>query len=281
MVVAEGRLHRREVTSGDAILDRGDLGPVGLYGEDEAAPHRAAVDQHRAGSAHAVLAPQVGTGEAEPLTQQVGERQPRLDRDAAGHAVHPYLDRGLKHSGPPRRRASMLLVTIARRRACGSCPNRGGRTALPRDLTSPAPPARDIDVADGRAGRGRLGRWPARASSRARATRWHSAARRHHRADRHHRPRWRSRRGAGPAPRPRPHRPSHTGKHPGEDLVLGQLGGPEAAEEVSGRDGGGRGATPPRALRRGRAPLPGTPPPGRRGPESRRWCPGCGSGSAR
>ena len=54
----------------------------GLHREDQAGAHRLAVDQHGAGAADAVLAADVGAGEAKLMAQAVGERQARLDIDA-------------------------------------------------------------------------------------------------------------------------------------------------------------------------------------------------------
>ena len=54
-------------------LDGYDLGAVGLHGEHQAAAHDRAVDPHRAGPAHAMLAAQVRAGEAEVGAQEVDE----------------------------------------------------------------------------------------------------------------------------------------------------------------------------------------------------------------
>src|SRR5260370_1342401 len=51
--------------------------PLGLHREDQARPHCRAVDQDGAGPAHAVLAAELGAGEAAVLAQEVGQRPPR------------------------------------------------------------------------------------------------------------------------------------------------------------------------------------------------------------
>ena len=53
--------------------------PVGLHGEQAARAHRDAVEPHRARAADAVLAADVGAGEAEAVAEEVGQEQPRLD----------------------------------------------------------------------------------------------------------------------------------------------------------------------------------------------------------
>ena len=53
--------------------------PSRLHREHQAGARAAAVDQHRAGAAHAVLAAEMRAGEAELVAQEIGERQPGLD----------------------------------------------------------------------------------------------------------------------------------------------------------------------------------------------------------
>jgi hypothetical protein len=62
---------QRAVGGGDA-LDGRDLRSVRLGGEDQAGPHGNAVDDDRAGAAHAVLAAEMGASEAAVLPQPVG-----------------------------------------------------------------------------------------------------------------------------------------------------------------------------------------------------------------
>ena len=54
---------------------------LGLHGEHQAGAHRLAVDQHRAGAAHAVLAADMRAGEAAIVADGVGQRAPRLHGD--------------------------------------------------------------------------------------------------------------------------------------------------------------------------------------------------------
>ena len=64
-------------------LDGRHRGPVGLHGEQAAAAHRDAVEEHRARAADAVLAADVRAGQAQPVAKEVGEEQSRLDRALA------------------------------------------------------------------------------------------------------------------------------------------------------------------------------------------------------
>src|SRR5437879_2287158 len=80
VMVPESRLHAGERTVGRRhALDCRDRASVGLNGKDETGAHGFAVQKHRAGAAHAVLATEVGSGEAAPLAQEIGEREARLD----------------------------------------------------------------------------------------------------------------------------------------------------------------------------------------------------------
>src|SRR5581483_10393064 len=54
-------------------LDGDDLGAIGLHGEHQAAAYDGAIDAHRAGPAHAVLAAQVRAREPEIRAQEVDE----------------------------------------------------------------------------------------------------------------------------------------------------------------------------------------------------------------
>jgi hypothetical protein len=57
-----------QVTTAGQALDRGDLGAVGLHGQDRAALHRVAVEVHRAGTAVGGVATDVGAGQSEHVT---------------------------------------------------------------------------------------------------------------------------------------------------------------------------------------------------------------------
>ena len=54
------------------------LGAVGLDGEHQAGPGGLAIDEDGAGAADAVLAPDMGAGEAEVLTEKIHEELARL-----------------------------------------------------------------------------------------------------------------------------------------------------------------------------------------------------------
>jgi len=62
------------------------LPALGLRREHQAGPDRVAVDQHRAGAAHAVLAAQVGAGEPELVPQKICERGAHVGQTAAALA---------------------------------------------------------------------------------------------------------------------------------------------------------------------------------------------------
>jgi hypothetical protein len=81
VALGEGLLHRAQPTVGGTIafgqpLDRRDLAVDRGYGEQQARPHRPPIHQHGAGTADAVLAADVGAGQAEVVTQCVGEQAP-------------------------------------------------------------------------------------------------------------------------------------------------------------------------------------------------------------
>ena len=56
-----------------------DLGAVALHRENEAAAHDRAVEPHRAGAAHAVLAADMGAGERKIVAQEIDQRLARFD----------------------------------------------------------------------------------------------------------------------------------------------------------------------------------------------------------
>ena len=70
------RLHQRIVVE---PFDGADIGTVARNRVCDAASHRSPVDQHRAGTTHAVLAAEVGTGQAERIPDEVGEVRTGLD----------------------------------------------------------------------------------------------------------------------------------------------------------------------------------------------------------
>ena len=73
-------------------LDRDDLGAVDLRGEEEARAHGHSVELHRARAADAVLAADVRPGEAEAVSEEVGEEEARLDVLAVATAVDGDVD---------------------------------------------------------------------------------------------------------------------------------------------------------------------------------------------
>src|ERR1700682_3037407 len=59
---------------GRNAFDRHDLVAVGLHREHQARSRRIAVEQYSAGTAHAMLAAEMGAGEAELMTQEIRQR---------------------------------------------------------------------------------------------------------------------------------------------------------------------------------------------------------------
>ncbi len=60
-------------------LDSRDLGAVGLHGERHAALHGLTVEMHRAGTAVARVAADMGTGQPEVVADEVHQQAPRGD----------------------------------------------------------------------------------------------------------------------------------------------------------------------------------------------------------
>ena len=89
------------------------LAAVELSRQEQAAPRAAAVDEHRAGAAHAVLAAHVRAGEPEVLAEEVRERAARLDGalDRAPLTVKRTVSRSLG-----------VVLTAAPRGAAGRAP---------------------------------------------------------------------------------------------------------------------------------------------------------------
>ena len=87
VVLVEAALER----AGRQPFDRAHVAPVGLHREQQARPHRLAVELHRARPAHAVLAAHLGAGQ--PLVaDEVREERARLDLGAVGRAVDAQGD---------------------------------------------------------------------------------------------------------------------------------------------------------------------------------------------
>jgi hypothetical protein len=88
----ERRLERVQAAAVREALDGGDLGAVVRDREGQAGVGAAAVDQHRAGTALAVVTPLLGAGEAQLLTEQVQHRHPVVDHDRVRLPVDDYRD---------------------------------------------------------------------------------------------------------------------------------------------------------------------------------------------
>ena len=94
MLFPEAFLQRVELAVLGQTLDRGDLGAVGLDGEDGARLDAPPVDEHRAGAALAGVAADVCAGQVELLAQEVHEEQARLHLRLAHLAVDRHRDLG-------------------------------------------------------------------------------------------------------------------------------------------------------------------------------------------
>src|SRR6185436_13236806 len=70
-----------------------ELRSVHLDGEHEARAHGSPVHPHGARAAHPMLAAHVRACEPEPMPEEVGEQQSRLDVLAVAPAVHGDVDR--------------------------------------------------------------------------------------------------------------------------------------------------------------------------------------------
>src|SRR5262245_7908901 len=106
VVLPERLLNRVERFSAGEPFDRRHLRPVSLSGEEQARADRLAVEHHRARATDAVLAAEMGAGEAEVLPQEVGERPPRFDLALARLAVDGDPDRPLGHAPSARARST-------------------------------------------------------------------------------------------------------------------------------------------------------------------------------
>ena len=69
-------------------FDGGDAAAVGLRREHQARADGGAIDDHRAGAAHAMLAADMRAGEQEIVTQKVAQQQARFHATPIGCAVH-------------------------------------------------------------------------------------------------------------------------------------------------------------------------------------------------
>src|SRR2546428_10999723 len=73
-------------------LEGGEGGAIRLHGEEQAAPHRLALEEHGAGATHAVLASHVGAGEVEVIAQEISEALAHLDTPFVLGAVDVQAD---------------------------------------------------------------------------------------------------------------------------------------------------------------------------------------------
>src|SRR5437667_35776 len=87
VMLPERLLERVQPSVAHQSLHGRDVGAVRLHGEHQAGARGLAVDEHGAGAADAVLATDVGAGEAEVLAQEVHEQLARLAAALAGRAV--------------------------------------------------------------------------------------------------------------------------------------------------------------------------------------------------
>ena len=130
-----------------------DLVPARLHGEHEARAHGLAVDQHRARAAHAVLAPEVGAGQAEVLAQEVGQRHAHLGGrlavvrrsrrsvDLVGHArssCRPSRGRG-RAPGAASTCARWRRYSAVPWRSAGGSRSRAASAAAARERCRPMP----------------------------------------------------------------------------------------------------------------------------------------------
>ena len=81
VMLTEGFLQGRELGVTGEPFDGHDLGALGLHREHQAGAHGCAVDENRAGAAHAVLAAHMGAGQPQMMAQAIRQREPRLDVD--------------------------------------------------------------------------------------------------------------------------------------------------------------------------------------------------------
>ncbi len=87
MTLGERLLDGAHGPDGAKPLDRGDGVGLGRHGEHQAGPHGRAVDEHRAGPAHPVLATDVGAGQLQVVAQEVGQQPARRRLRVTPHPV--------------------------------------------------------------------------------------------------------------------------------------------------------------------------------------------------
>ena len=86
---------------------------VALHGKNETAAHHVAVEPHRAGAAHAVLAADMRAGEREIVAQEIDQRLTHLDTRGNVLAVHTNINIEVAHAHAEPRRPLILIELIA------------------------------------------------------------------------------------------------------------------------------------------------------------------------
>ena len=92
MMLVKRFLQRIHLPDAAEAFDRLDAAAVGLHREHQAGARAVAVDQHGAGAADAMLAADMGAGQAQRVTQEIGKQQARLHGGAVGCAVDGDAD---------------------------------------------------------------------------------------------------------------------------------------------------------------------------------------------
>ena len=111
VALPEGLLHGVQLLTVGEPLDSDHLVVLCLYGEHQARAHRRAVEQDGAGAAHPVLASEVGAGETELASQEIGQRDAHVGLGRSTFAVDHQLD-VRAHALPP---ALVAAASSARR----------------------------------------------------------------------------------------------------------------------------------------------------------------------
>ena len=79
-------------SSAHQALDRDDVGALVATANIRQLSPRAAVQQHGAGAALAVVTALLGAGDPKPLAQRVQQRRPGVDGEPVVRTVHPERD---------------------------------------------------------------------------------------------------------------------------------------------------------------------------------------------
>src|SRR5262249_13801543 len=138
----EGGLQIGDLAQVRYTLDGLDTRAIALHREHEAAAHDHAIDAHRAGAAHAVLAADMAAGEAQVLAQEIDQGRARID--ALAHLLPVDSDgdvmKALAHDRPsissPATRLSNTCASC-RFTAPVACTSSGGSTSVATALAAP------------------------------------------------------------------------------------------------------------------------------------------------